>query len=503
MALTSFNFFVFLIMTLIPFYLFKPLQKYILMLASIAFYIRISPVSSIKLVSLILFIGIAAYLGALAIQKSKGLRRGLALLCSILSIVSMLFIFKYAYNILTLVNKIFNLHGDFSWADFGFIIGISYYSLSAIGYLIDVFWTNTKAEKNIANVFLFIFYFPQLISGPLTRFGEMNPQIIKRKEFDADYFMLGLCRMAWGYFKKLVISERFAIAVTAVYGNSTDYSLVGITAATLCYAVRLYTDFSGSMDIIMGASMLFGIKLPENFNAPFFSETIQEFWQRWHITLGKWFKDYLMYPIQKSRFVQAIGKFAKSKLGKKYGRKIPFYISMITLWFFIGLWHGGTGYYFIASGFIPCILLIGSDLCQPIFAKSVEILHINTGCRSWRWFRRVRTILLICIGLSVACSGGTRNYIAILKHALANPINYRSFNDAVNMIGLTPIDILIMTIGVFLIFISNYLEYKGESLFQFMDKQNYFIKLGFVYTEILAIFIFGLVGKSAFIYFQF
>ena len=110
--------------------------------------------------------------------------------------------------------------------------------------------------------------------------------LCKHKKYIICIFENKKYKNKWGYFKKLVISERFAVVVTAIYGNYSEYSFVGIIGATLCYAVQLYTDFSGCMDIIMGASLMFGIKLPENFNAPFFSETIQEFWQRWHITLG-------------------------------------------------------------------------------------------------------------------------------------------------------------------------------------------------------------------------
>lgn len=144
-----------------------------------------------------------------------------------------------------------------------------------------------------------------------------------------------------------MISERFGIIVSAVYGSYGDYSAIGIIGATLAYAVQLYTDFFGCMDIIMGVSGLFGIRLPENFNAPFFAKSVQEFWQRWHITLGLWFKDYVMYPVQISRPVVKFGKKCRKRVGKKAGKKIPFYLSMLVLWFLIGVWHGGTGYYLV------------------------------------------------------------------------------------------------------------------------------------------------------------
>lgn len=503
MTLTSFSFFVFLFFTVVLFYAVKPAQKYILLIASIYFYISISTVSILKLCCLIASIGLITYLGALIIEKTKGYYKSVVLAISIISLVLALFVLKYAYNVLSITKRIIDFPHTLSWLKFGFIIGISYYTLSAIGYLIDVYWGNHKAEKNIADVFLFVFYFPQLISGPLTRFREIHPQMTERKTFDANNVLLGMRRMAWGYFKKLVVSERFAIIVSAVYDHYTDYSFVGIVGATLCYAVQLYTDFSGCMDIIMGASQLFGINLPENFNAPFFSETIQEFWQRWHITLGTWFKDYLMYPLQKTRAIQMLGKIAKKRLGKKAGRKVPFYLAMVVLWFFIGLWHGGTGYYFIASALIPCVLLVLSDLCQPVFSSIVKVLHINTGCSSWHWFRRARTLFLICICWMVVCSNGTHKFINLLKHSCLNLWNYTSFDVAFKAFKLTSIDLLLMIIGIIVLYLADLCNYRGENIFKVMDRQNYFIKVAVIYFEVITILLHSMVGVSPFIYFQF
>lgn len=504
MSLTSFNFFMFLVITMILFYVIRPVQKYILLIASIYFYINISSVNNTKLCLLILFVGFITYIGAIFVEKTNGIWKNLILSCSIFGLVMTLFVFKYAYNVFLVFSTLFRSPADFSWFKFSSVIGLSYYVLSAIGYIVDVYWGSYKAEKNIVDVFLFIFYFPQLVSGPLTRFGGgVSFQIVEHKKFDANYVLLGLRRMAFGYFKKLVISERFSMVVATIYGNYTEYSLVGIVGATLCYAIQLYTDFSGCMDIVMGASLMFGVRLPENFNAPFFSETIQEFWQRWHITLGTWFKDYLMYPLQKSKGIQKVGKWSKKRLGRKLGKKIPFYISMLVLWFLIGLWHGGTGYYFIASAGIPCIFLILSDLCQPIFKKLVTKLNINTECLSWRWFRRIRTLLLICICWMVVCANGTHNFIAIVNHALTNLWNYTAFNTTVETIGLTSIDILLMAVGVVVLYLSDLCSCRGENIFKVMDKQNYLLKVALIYLEVTTILMHGMVGTSSFIYFRF
>lgn len=503
MSLTSFYFFVFVFIALIAYYAVNPLQKYILLVASVYFYIKVSSVSIYKLCILMLYMALVTYLGAIIIDRTKGFLKSVVLGLSITALVVTLFVLKYAYNLFSAIRAVLSIGADFSWLQFASVIGISYYALSAIGYLIDVYWENYEAEKNPVNIGLFIFYFPQLISGPFTRYAEMKGQFDERTSLNYENITKGMRRMIWGYFKKLVISERFGIIVSAVYSDYNSYSFIGILGATLCYAIQLYTDFSGCMDIIMGCSTMFGITLPENFKAPFFSESIQEFWQRWHITLGTWFKDYFMYPVQKSKPVQSMGKRVKKLIGKQKGKKAPFYISMLMLWVLIGIWHGGTGYYFIASAGVPCVLLILSDILQPIFMNLIRILRINTECESWHWFRRIRTLLLICICWVFACSNGTHNAINIINHMFSDLCNYTTFEAAMETFGIGTLDIFIMTIGVGLLYITDLFVYEGTTVFEVLDKQNFVIKIAIIYVELLVILLHGMVGTSSFIYFQF
>ena len=216
MTLTSFSFFVFLLIVIIAFYIFNPFQKYILLAASVYFYISISSVNAVKLIMLMFGILGVTYIGALIIEHVEGKVKSLFLVISISMLVLVLFLLKYAYNILGIIVSIFNLEANISCLQFVSIIGISYYALSAIGYLIDIYWGNYKASKNPVDVALFIFYFPQLISGPFTRFPFMDKQFNKRNKLDYGNLTSGMRRMAWGYFKKLVISERFGIIVSAV-----------------------------------------------------------------------------------------------------------------------------------------------------------------------------------------------------------------------------------------------------------------------------------------------
>ena len=198
-----------------------------------------------------------------------------------------------------------------------------------------------------------------------------------------------------------------------------------------------------------------------------------------------------------------IGKKIKKRFGKKAGKKIPFYLSMSVLWILIGIWHGGTGYFLIASGLLPCTYIILGDVLKPVFTKIVITLRINTECDSWCWFRRIRTILLMSMAWIVICSNGTLNAVKIFNHMFSNLWNYTSFNAAVESFGLGVADVLIMSLGVVLLYISDKLIYNNSTIFKFMDKQNFVLKLLAIYAEIIVIFLYGMVGDSSFIYFQF
>ena len=504
MTLISSSFFLFLLLTVIVYYLLgKRSQKYVLLFAGLVFYLQVVTIDPAKVILILIYTILVTYLGALAIERCRGKLRTAAVVLPVAALVAMLFIIKYAYNVATLFLSLFCPDSDVYWLHFAALMGISYFTLSAVGYLIDVYWGTCKAEKNIFVVGLFITYFPQLVSGPVTRFPEMQKQFRSAHSLDYHNITGGMQRMAWGYFKKLVLSERFAIVVTTVYSNYEQYSGVQIIFATLCYALRLYTDFSGCMDIILGASQLFGITLPENFNAPFFSKTIQEFWQRWHISLGTWFKDYVMYPIQISRPFVTLGKKCKKVFGKNTGKRIPMYLSMIILWFLIGLWHGGTAQYFIASAFIPCFFLICGDLLRAPFQALLKKFHINVHCFSYRLFQRLRTNLLLCFCWVFVCTGTVQEGFLLLKHIFLRFWRLDGANIGLQTFGFTLRDAELMIGGVILLIAEHYFLHNNSSLDSKLNKQNLLFKYIFLYGEILLILFYGMVGNSSFIYFNF
>lgn len=502
MNIMSFDFFVFIGITLIAYYKFKDLQKYILLFASIIFFANASHLPFIKFVTLSLGILCITYFSAIIIDTVEDKYKKVVALFAILSLGTILFVFKWAYNLANVIKSVFSLDMNISFLELMPILGISYFVLSAIGYILEVSWSSYPAEKNIGIVALFIYYFPQLISGPITRFDNMREKFIKQYDFSYNRFSNGINRMIWGYFKKLVISERFGYQVSTIYLHYESFSALEIYFASLCYAVRLYTDFSGCMDIIIGASELFGIELPENFNCPFVAKSMKEFWRRWHITLGGWSRDYILYPIQMSVPMKELLVVCKKKFGKKIGKRISFYLSMSILWMFIGIWHGGNAYWFLSSGVIPCLVIILSDILEQQFNYIVKILRINRQNIIYKAFQSFRTISIMAFAWIFVCALGVRAGVRVIIHMFSTPLSF-DINKLLHVSGLSLGAYGIMILGMALVVIDEYLIYKGSSIVKILNVKPHIIRNGFIYMELLLILFKGLVGTSNFIYFNF
>lgn len=504
MSLIDFEYFVFLAAVLVLYYLpiFRKFQSYILLFASIYFYRAAMTGRNSKFIALVLFMIFVPYVGGLLIEKTRSLAKDIITFLSVSALISALFVLQDASNVLSQFLTDIRYMKFLERITFSHILGVSYYTLSAVGYLLDVKWEMYKAEKNPAKTALFILFFPLMISGPVVRYSGIKPQIYSTHKLEYENISFGLQRMLWGYFKKLIISERFAIIVLVVYRNYESYNGFVILFATLCYAVQLYTDFSGCMDIIIGAARLFGITLPENFNAPFFSRSLREFWRRWHITLGLWFKDYVMFAVQRSNFVAKAGKYFRNKLGKQAGKKAQLYISMFALWFLIGIWHGGTAYYFIASGMIPFLLLVSGDILSPLGEKIITAAGINTESIFYKFFQRLRTILFVCISFVFVCSESVNVGIKVFARIFTNFLSRNTAEISLaKYINMT--DICLMILGITVLFLADYMQDKNISPANYINQRSGIIQYGIYYAAILMIMFFGMTGNSSFIYFQF
>lgn len=404
MTLTSFSFLCFLLATVLVYYILpKRFQWAVLLVASLVFYACSGGTGAL---AFLLYGILVTWLGALWVDRCPEGSKKRRMFTAALVILTLfpLFLLKYI--------RFFGFS-----APFGSLapLGISFYTMNILGYVIDVSWGVLPAQKNLAKHALFAGYFPQMISGPITRYPAMKEQLFTPHSFSYENLTYGAQRVLWGFFKKLVIAERLARAVNLVYDRFPLYPGWYVGIATVCFAFQLYMDFSGCMDIVLGASQILGITLPENFDCPYFSRSISEYWRRWHMTLGAWFKDYLFYPLQKSSLWIWFLDWSKGRFGKKRGKKLPLYTGMLVLWFSVGMWHGGSWNFIVGSGLLHWFYIVSGELLAPLGKRLVTTFHIPTKTAGWRLFQMLRTFFLVNLGFVFFRAPSLKRALSLLK----------------------------------------------------------------------------------------
>jgi D-alanyl-lipoteichoic acid acyltransferase DltB (MBOAT superfamily) len=454
------------------------------------------------------------WLGAIAAEDAKEHKRIIAA-GVIVTLIVLLIAFKENAFFTTnanIIGRILRLNIDLKPPRWAAPLGMSYFTLTLAGYLADVYWGKTKAEKNPLKILLFTCYFPQMTLGPFSRFDEMNSDnLFVGHRFDYDNFCFGLQRMVWGLFKKLVLAERLAVVVSAVYDGAAAGTHAGpyIFIGAIAYVLQLYTDFSGAIDVIVGVSQMFGVRLPENFRQPFFSRSLSETWRRWHMTLGFWLKDYVMYPVQKA-LTTKFGKAAKAKLGKKAGKDVILYASMLVTWFCVGFWHGGSWKYICSSGLFFFVMIVGGLLLQPLFDRLKKLLYVNTEAWSWHLFESLRSFTLfafsVSFGRAASLTDGFKMWGLAFADIRRNAVSFalacldRSIYTA---IGLDRKDCALLCFGLLVLLFVSVIQLKG-GVRERLARQNIAFRWAVYLSMLFAVVIFGVYGPgydpSAFIY---
>ena len=314
------------------------------------------------------------------------------------------------------MNLLFGTH--FSSAKLLLPLGISFYTFQSMGYLIDVYRGKYAPDRNPFRFALFVSFFPQILQGPIGRYDRLASQLYGQKSFSLARIERGLQLMLWGYFKKIVIADRAAVVVSEVFGNYQSYGGILVMAGVLCYSLQLYGDFSGGMDVIMGASECFGISLDANFKRPYFAQSISDFWHRWHITLGTWMKDYVFYPFSLSKGMNKLGKYCKKHFGKHVSRVLPVCIANLLVFFLVGVWHG-PAWKFIVYGLYNGIIIAAGNLLAPIYTQMARKLHIPAESSPWTAVRILRTFLLVNISWYFDMAESLGAALAMMKNTVA------------------------------------------------------------------------------------
>lgn len=299
----------------------------------------------------------------------KALRWRWTLGCLLLNF-GILGVVKYTGFVVGNVNSALTLFGSefqLSFTSIALPMGISFYTFQSMGYLIDVYWGKYPAERSLGKFALFVTFFPQLIQGPISRFSDLSQSLYAEHPFSSRQFGMGAQRVLWGLAKKLIVADRLAIPLIALVKDPDTYTGVYVLAVMFLYAIQLYADFTGGIDITIGVAQMLDIKVAENFNRPFFSKNTAEYWRRWHITMGTWFKDYVFYPLSVSKFILKLHKRSRARFGER-GKRISVHTCSLLLWFVTGVWHGAS-WNFIVWGMLNGIVIIISQELEPLYAK--------------------------------------------------------------------------------------------------------------------------------------
>ena len=326
------------------------------------------------------------------IKASFGKKSKAVLVVGIIALLSMLLYLKYSnffiINLNNVLAKLGSAH-QFSVLDIILPLGISFYTMQAMGYMADVYWKKVPAEKNPLKMLLFLTFFPTIVEGPMASYADVHKTLYGGESIDPDNVIKGYIRILWGVMKKLVIADRLYPAVNALFDMSHEAKGGEVLAAAVLFTVMEYMDFSGCMDMVVGSAKVFGIYLPENFRQPFFARNASEFWRRWHISLGVWFKTYIFYPVSMSGLAKKWGKFAKGRVGKHGTRMVASAMALLPVWLCNGLWHGPKWtyiFYGIFYFFVIMIELIFEPLGDMILAK-LKLTRENKAVDLIRIFR--------------------------------------------------------------------------------------------------------------------
>ena len=383
--------------------------------------------------------------------KEHSAEKKIFLACLLFNL-AILAVTKYTNFTIANINSLLSVFGNsegISFVDLIIPMGISFYTFQSMGYLIDVYNGKIKAQDNLFKYALFVSFFPQLVQGPISRYADLSQTLFEEHRFDWQTVSLGLERILWGFFKKLVIADRILVAVKAIIAQPDVYNGFYAFAGAMFYALELYADFTGGIDITIGVAQTMGIKVTENFIRPYFSKNIKEYWNRWHITMGTWFTDYIFYPISASQFMMKLSKKSRARLGNNLGKRVPVYLSSFIVWFTTGIWHGAS-WNFIVWGLGNFVVIMISQELEPFYRWFHSKAHV-AGTFGWRLFQVIRTVLIMSSLRMFDCYRDVpltfKMFASIFTSSSLSQINAEAF---IGM-GLTAFDYGVIFVGMLLL----------------------------------------------------
>lgn len=374
-------------------------------------------------------------------------------------------------------------------------LGISFYTFQSVGYLIDVYREKYEPERNLAKFALFISFFPQIVQGPIGRYHILAEQLYRPNTFSYERVKFGIQLMFWGAFKKLVIADRAGVIVDTIFGYPDTFGGTYVAVAAFVYCIQLYGDFSGGIDIATGAAQVLGIQLEKNFERPYLATSIPDFWRRWHITLGAWFRDYVFYPLSLSKFFMKVGKKGRKVFGNYIGKLLPVLIPQFIVFFLIGIWHGAEWKY-IAFGFYNGTLIVLGILFDQPLKKLMEKFHIKTECFSWRLFQVLRTLILVALGKIITRAPGVSASAFMVHSMLSNWDGDILINGGLLKLGLDVQDLWVLLFSSLVLLTVSLMQESGIQVRETLSKQNLLFRWIIYLAAIFSLILFGVYGLN-------
>ncbi len=417
---------------------------------------------------------------------------------AIIALLAMLIILKYSAFLTTNINSLMhtlNIEYQFDIPHLVMPIGISFYTLEAIAYIYDVYKGKIVADKNLPKIALFIGFFPKLMEGPISRYSQIADSLWKCEKVTYERLTFGLQRVLWGLMKKIVIADRLNSFVANVFNNYSYYDGGVVALGMILYTIQLYMDFSGTIDVVIGIGEIFGVKLPENFRQPFFSKTTSEFWKRWHITLGAWFRDYIFYPVSLTNKCKKFTSFSRKKWGNYYGPLISSSIALFLVWLCNGIWHGSAWNY-IFFGLYYFVLIMTGRFFEPIIEKITTKLHIDRKSFYYKVLQIIKTTCFVLVGELFFRANGFLAGLEMFKKMISEFSLESIFNKTILGFGMGRYDFLIVITMLVVVFIISILKEKGINIREALSKKNIIFRWSIFYALILIIIVFGAYGDG-------
>ena len=408
----------------------------------------------------------------------------------------MLLVLKYSGFFTENVNAIFKvLHipVELLIPSYFMPIGISFFTMQAVSYVFDVYRGVIKADDNIFRLGLFMSFFPQIVEGPICRYEQTAHQLWHVSKIEYKNLTFGLQRILFGMMKKIVIADRLNPLIKEVFTNYAYYDGGIVAIAAVSYTIQLYMEFSGTMDAVIGTAQIFGITMPENFARPFFSKTISDFWVRWHITLGGWFKDYIFYPVTLSKPVKNLTSKLKKKGGNYFALLVASAMALFCVWICNGLWHGAAWNY-IFFGMYHFVLILMGNVVEPLAKKIRKLPHVNPNAFPYQLFQMLRTSILVVIGELFFRGHGLKSGL-IMFRKLITEFSLESFRlESIEALGIDGQDIGIVCVALVIVLAISVLKERGVEIRETLAKKPLAVRWAVLYGLILFVVIFGAYG---------